>query len=78
MKQNKFISFFFEDLCEGKLKKTLQFLWRDALSKFDLNGPYFTIESGLDTCFATTCLFEVLCALGCVGFNVIGLGQALI
>ena len=66
----------YEELCEDKLKKTtyiLQFLWRDVSSKFDLIGPYFTSESGLDARFTTACLFEVLRALECVGFNVIGL-----
>ena len=67
----------YEELCEEKLKKTtyiiFQFLWRDVSSKFDLIGPYFTSESGLDARFTTACLFEVLRALECVGFNVIGL-----
>ena len=66
----------YEELCEDKLKiitYILQFLWRDVSSKFDLIGPYFTSESGLDARFTTACLFEVLRALECVGFNVIGL-----
>ena len=78
MTQNDLISLsdVYEELCEDKLKKTtyiLQFLWWDVSSKFDLIGPYFTSESGLDARFTIACLFEVLRALECVGFNVIGL-----
>lgn len=49
----------------------LQFLWRDVSSKFDLIGPFFTSESGLDARFTAACLFEMMCSLESVGFNIV-------
>lgn len=63
----------YEELGDDKPKKTtyiLQFLWRDVSSKFDLIGPFFTSESGLDARFTAACLFEVMRSLEAVGFQV--------
>ena len=43
---------------------------QDLSSKFDLIGPYYTSESGLDSRFTTACLFEVMQAMESVGFQV--------
>ena len=64
----------YEQLANDKPKKTtyiLQFLWRDVSSKFDLIGPFFTSESGLDTRFTAACLFEVMRSLEAVGFQIV-------
>ena len=50
----------YEQLKEDKAKKTtyvLQFMWWDLFSNFDLIGPYYTSESGLNSRFTTACLF---------------------
>lgn len=46
-----------------KIKKAsyiLQFLWRDISSKYDIIGPYYTSESGLDHKFIMACVFETI------------------
>ena len=63
----------YEQLKEDKAKKTtyiLQFMWRDLSSKFDLIGPYYTSECGLDSRFTTACLFEVMQAMESTGFQI--------
>lgn len=63
----------YEQIKDDKAKKTtyiLQFMWRDLSSKFDLIGPYFTSESGLDSRYTTACLFETMAALESTGFQV--------
>ena len=60
---------------DGPMKTTyvLQFLWRDISSDFDLIGPYFTSNSGLDSRFTLACLYETMQVLESVGFKVRGL-----
>ena len=63
----------YQQLKEDKAKKTtyiLQFMWRDLSSKFDLIGPYYTSECGLDSRFTTACLFEVMQAMESTGFQI--------
>ena len=63
----------YKQLKEDKAKKTtyiLQFMWRDLSSKFDLIGPYYTSECGLDSRFTTACLFEVMQAMESTGFKI--------
>ena len=56
---------------DGPMKTTyfLQFLWRDISSDFDLVGPYFTSNPGLDSRFTLACLYETMQVLESVGFK---------
>ena len=38
----------------------LQFLWRDIPSSYDIIGPYYTSESGLDHQFIMACVLETI------------------
>ena len=54
----------FEDLRKPeKSKRTnyvLQTLWRDLTSDFDVIGPYFMSENGMDSKFIIACLFTTI------------------
>ena len=39
---------------------TLQFLWRDLMSSYDIAGPYFTSLSSVENTFITSCIFETI------------------
>ena len=39
---------------------TLQFLWRDLMSSYDIAGPYFTSSSSVENTFITSCIFETI------------------
>ncbi len=64
-----------EDDEDGPAKTTyvLQFFWRDISSHFDLVGPFFTSQCGLDSRFTLACLYDTMQALESVGFKVKGL-----
>ena len=57
-----------------KIKKAsyiLQFLWRDVSSNFDVIGPYYTSESGLDHKFIMACILETIHLLSLYGFHTV-------
>ena len=63
----------YEELNEGQAEKTtytLQYMWRDISSKYDVIGPYFTSSSGLDARLTAACLYETMGAMESVGFRV--------
>ena len=53
-----------------KTSYILQFMWRDLSAPFDAVGPFFTSESGLDTMFLMSCVFEAMFAFETYGFSV--------
>ena len=57
----------------GEIKKAsyiLQFLWRDITSNYDIIGPYYTSENGLDHKFIMACVFETMHLFSMYGFDV--------
>ena len=63
----------FEDLRKPeKMKRTnyvLQTLWRDLTSDFDVIGPYFTSENGMDSKFIIAFLFTTIHSFHIYGFE---------
>ncbi len=51
----------------------LQFIWRDLSSDFDVIGPYFTCDQGLEAKFLEACVFDTMYAFSAYGFAVLGL-----
>lgn len=52
-----------------KTKSILQTIWRDLSSKFDVLGPYFTSETGLDTKNLITITQETIMKFHWFGFS---------
>ena len=51
----------------------LQFMWRDLSSGFDVIGPYFTSEGGMDTKFLCACVMETMQVFETYGFRICSL-----
>ena len=54
-----------------KASYILQFFWRDITSNYDITGPYYTSENGLDHKFIMACVFETMHLFSNYGFDVI-------
>ena len=54
-----------------KASYILQFLWRDITSNYDIIGPYYTSECGLDHKFIMACVLETMHLFSIYGFDVI-------
>jgi hypothetical protein len=48
---------------------TLQFVWLDLTSKFDIIGPYYSSSESLKSKFISACAFEVMKILHLCGFQ---------
>ena len=54
-----------------KASYILQILWRDITSIYDITGPYYTSECGLDHRFIMACVSETMHLFSIYGFDVI-------
>ena len=53
-----------------KASYILQFLWRDITSNYDIIGPYYTSENGLDHQFIMACVLETIHLFSLYQFDV--------
>ena len=51
----------------------LQFLWRDISSKFDVIGPYYSSDKGMDSRFLLSCVLETMRVFEVYEFTTCGL-----